>query len=120
MKAPIETVILRILERHPRVRLAVLFGSLASGHARKESDLDLAVDTGEPLTAEEKMALVEDLAREIGRYKVRIERPRLAGKPSDDVTPRRYVGKSAVKETTIAGNAITAMLSLPDAAKLVR
>lgn len=67
MKAQIESIILNVLERHPRVRLAMLFGSLASGRARMESDLDLAVDTGRPLTAEEKIALIEDFAIAIGR-----------------------------------------------------
>jgi predicted nucleotidyltransferase len=67
VEAPIETIIRKVLERHTRVRLAILYGSLASGHARRESDLDLAVDTGEPLGAEEKMALIGDLAQEIGR-----------------------------------------------------
>jgi len=67
MTEQIEAIILKVLGRHPRIRLAILFGSLASGQARPESDLDLAVDAGAALTAGEKVALIEDLALEIGR-----------------------------------------------------
>lgn len=56
-----------VLARHPRVGLAVLFGSLAEGRARPESDLDLAVQAANPLSAEEKMALIADLAVALGR-----------------------------------------------------
>lgn len=59
--------ILSVLSRHPTVRLAILFGSIASGRARAGSDLDLAVDAGQRLDAEEKIALISELAAEIGR-----------------------------------------------------
>jgi len=67
MDTQIDATILQIMERHPHVQFAVLFGSLASGQARPESDLDIAVDAGRPLTTNEKMALIGDLALEIGR-----------------------------------------------------
>jgi uncharacterized protein len=51
----------------PSIQLALLFGSLASGKARKDSDLDLAVDAGQRLTADEKMALISELAERTGR-----------------------------------------------------
>lgn len=51
----------------PEIRLAILFGSLAVGNARGESDLDLAVDAGRPLTVREKMVLISELAVRIGR-----------------------------------------------------
>jgi predicted nucleotidyltransferase len=62
-----ETTIRRVLERHPHIRLAILFGSFATGHIRPDSDLDVAVDAGRPITADKKMKLIEDLAIEIGR-----------------------------------------------------
>jgi len=44
------------------IRLAILFGSQASGRASRQSDLDLAVQMTTPLTAAVKMALIEKLA----------------------------------------------------------
>ena len=46
---------------------SVLFGSLAAGEGRVESDLDLAVEAGRCLTAAEKIALISELAASIGR-----------------------------------------------------
>lgn len=59
------------LEQHlaanPRLRQAIVFGSMATGTARADSDLDLAVDIGRVLTAEERLALIADLATFCGR-----------------------------------------------------
>ncbi len=63
----IDTTLRSILAGHPEIGLAILFGSLATGQARPDSDLDLAVDAGRPITADEKMKLIEDLALEFGR-----------------------------------------------------
>ena len=49
------------------VRVAILFGSLAAGGGRAESDLDLAVDAGHRLAPAEKIALICELAERIGR-----------------------------------------------------
>ncbi len=57
----------RVLERHPCIRLAVQFGSLAKGGARSDSDLDLAVSADHLLNANEKMQLVAELAEATGR-----------------------------------------------------
>lgn len=57
----------RVLAQHDGIRLAILFGSLANGRATPQSDLDLAVLTGAPLSAETKMALIGDLSEAIGR-----------------------------------------------------
>lgn len=51
----------------PEIRLVILFGSLAAGKEGMESDLDLAVDTGQPLTADDKMALISELGGRSGR-----------------------------------------------------
>lgn len=57
----------QILTRRGRIRLAILFGSLAKGRATPESDLDLAVLMDAPLSAETKMALIGDLSQAVGR-----------------------------------------------------
>jgi predicted nucleotidyltransferase len=59
--------ILAAISTQPGIRLAILFGSLAGGEGRSESDLDLAVDAGRRLTAGEKMALISELAGSTGR-----------------------------------------------------
>ena len=56
-----------MLAAEPGVELAIIFGSAATGAERRESDLDLAVDAGHLLTAEEKLSLVSKLAASIGR-----------------------------------------------------
>jgi len=61
------SAILAAISRRPGIELAILFGSLAAGAGRGDSDLDLAVDAGRRLTASEKMALISDLADGIGR-----------------------------------------------------
>ena len=65
--ADIELKLKDILSGHPSVEMAFLFGSLAAGHGRRESDLDLVVATANPLTPQTKIELIEDLAVAIGR-----------------------------------------------------
>ena len=67
MDAPITREILQVLKNHPSVRMAILFGSLASGRGTAESDLDLAIDAGRPLDLSLKMQLISELADRIGR-----------------------------------------------------
>ena len=57
----------RVLESHPHIRQALVFGSVASGRARPDSDLDLAVEADHPLGAREKTRLIEALAAATGR-----------------------------------------------------
>ena len=56
-----------VLARHPSVKLAILFGSLAAGPARFDSDLDLAVSAATPLDTQARIDLIEDLALAFGR-----------------------------------------------------
>lgn len=63
----IEQSILSVLRSYPRIRLAILFGSTAAGKERFESDVDLAVDLGTPLSAETRTALISELAEHTGR-----------------------------------------------------
>ncbi len=55
------------LSRHPEIRTAILFGSLVSGKADFYSDIDIAVEADQKLTAEEKMRLIGELAELTGR-----------------------------------------------------
>ncbi len=56
-----------VLARHPEVRLAILFGSMATGRASRDSDIDLAVAVERSLTVDAKMALMAELAEATGR-----------------------------------------------------
>ena len=56
-----------ILERHGNIRLAILFGSLASGRATPQSDVDVAVLADNPIDAGFRMALMDELAVAAGR-----------------------------------------------------
>ena len=57
----------QILEGHPHVCLAILFGSLTKENAKQGSDLDLAIATDQALDTKQKMQLMEDLAIATGR-----------------------------------------------------
>jgi predicted nucleotidyltransferase len=76
----LEQTVTGVLNAQPAIRLAILFGSLAAGKARADSDIDLAVDAGHHLTAEEKMALIDGLAAATGRP-VDLVDLRAAGEP---------------------------------------
>lgn len=49
------------------IELVILFGSLAQGTARPDSDLDIAVMYRQPLTQEQRIELIEQLALQFGR-----------------------------------------------------
>lgn len=59
--------ITRYLAGRPGINLAILFGSLSRGRAMAHSDMDLAVAMARPLTAEEKLEMIEGLAQIVGR-----------------------------------------------------
>jgi uncharacterized protein len=63
----IDDQLLDVLSRFPGVVLAVLFGSVALGRQRPDSDLDIAVAARRALTVAEKMSLIEALAERTGR-----------------------------------------------------
>lgn len=66
-RSNLESAIISVLEKQKGTRLAILFGSLATGKARADSDLDLALDAGHRLDTAEKMELIGDLSVAIGR-----------------------------------------------------
>ncbi len=59
--------ILAVLKKHPEIHTAYIFGSVAKGSAKLESDLDIAVQGDNSLTTEQHIALIGDLAVATGR-----------------------------------------------------
>jgi predicted nucleotidyltransferase len=57
----------QILEKHPYILLAVLFGSLAKNAEGIDSDIDLAVGADRPLSFSKKMQMIMELAEAFGR-----------------------------------------------------
>ena len=55
------------LEKRGDVRLAYLFGSLARGTARPDSDVDVALSLGRPMTTAEKIDLIGSIGALLGR-----------------------------------------------------
>lgn len=62
-----DDLLLEVLARFPGVVLAVVFGSIAQGRQRADSDIDIAVAASHPLTTTERIALIEALAERTGR-----------------------------------------------------
>jgi len=63
----IDVQLKEVLTHFPKIAIAVLFGSVASGRQRADSDLDLAVASKQALTAHEKINLINALAESTGR-----------------------------------------------------
>ena len=56
-----------VLTRFPKLVLALVFGSVAEGRQRPDSDLDIAVAAKQALTTVEKMDIIAALAEQTGR-----------------------------------------------------
>jgi predicted nucleotidyltransferase len=67
MDASLENKLATLLGTHANLRVALLFGSLASGRERVDSDLDVAVAGPAPLTFENRTQLIGELADLAGR-----------------------------------------------------
>ena len=63
----IDILLMDVLRHFPQICLAVLFGSIALGRQRQDSDLDIAVSASQALAVNEKMALISGLAENTGR-----------------------------------------------------
>ena len=64
---PIDTQLKEVFAHFPKIALAVLFGSVALGRQRADSDLDIAVSAKQALTGDEKLAMIKALAERTGR-----------------------------------------------------
>ena len=56
-----------VLKHHPDIRLAYVFGSLASNRAGVDSDVDVALLAETPLDIEHRIRLIEEIASATGR-----------------------------------------------------
>ena len=63
----VQAAIGQVLAHHPSIVVAILFGSLATGHSRTDSDLDLAVASTTPFDPQTRLQLIEELAVALGR-----------------------------------------------------
>lgn len=72
--------ILAALKPFDDITLLMVFGSVAAGKAKQESDIDIAVLTGSPLTVQRKIEMIEALAMASGRP-VDLVDLRTAGEP---------------------------------------
>ena len=66
MAAPLP-LLRKVLQAHPYIRQALVFGSVATGRARRDSDLDIAAEADRPLDPAQKTQLIEALAVATGR-----------------------------------------------------
>jgi predicted nucleotidyltransferase len=57
----------QVLNRHQKIKLCMLFGSMASGKASADSDLDIAVAADQPLSAAELLQLTEEFSTATNR-----------------------------------------------------
>ncbi len=64
---PIDEQLRKVFIGFPQIKLAILFGSVASGAATAQSVLDLAVIAETPLEVAEKIQIIEALAMATGR-----------------------------------------------------
>ena len=66
MDDPFE-VLARVLTDLPFIRLGIVFGSITTGRANPDSDVDLAIAADRPLSSAQKMAVVDSVASALGR-----------------------------------------------------
>jgi len=62
----LDNKLVRILSQYPQFELAILFGSQATGDATGESDIDLALLSGTPISSSLKLELVELIGARFG------------------------------------------------------
>jgi predicted nucleotidyltransferase len=67
IQQPIDLLHKEVLTQFPQLCLAIVFGSVAFGRQRPDSDLDIAIAANHPLPANEKMTIIRVLAERIGR-----------------------------------------------------
>ncbi len=59
--------LIALLSHYPEIKLAILFGSQATGDVRPDSDIDLGILAQAPLTADFKLQLIQTIGAEFGR-----------------------------------------------------
>ena len=51
-----------MLNRHPEIKLCIIFGSIASGKGSLNSDIDIAIAADQPLSSDRRLELLEELS----------------------------------------------------------
>jgi len=51
-----------VLNRHPEIKLCIIFGSIASGKGSLNSDIDIAIAADQPLSSDRRLELLEELS----------------------------------------------------------
>jgi predicted nucleotidyltransferase len=80
VKHPDTEKLSELMARFPQIRVAALFGSMARGTARPDSDIDFAVQADKELSADERIAITEAIALAFNRP-VDLVDLRTAGQP---------------------------------------
>jgi len=57
----------RFVSGYPEIKLAILFGSQATGNVTEHSDIDLALLSDAPISSSMKLQLVEQIGARFGR-----------------------------------------------------
>ena len=65
--AALDEQLTRFLTRYPNLKLAMLFGSQATGQAAPGSDIDLGLLFDKPLSGSDKLGIIEAIGAEFGR-----------------------------------------------------
>ncbi len=76
----IEQQINQWLSKHTSIRFAILFGSFAKQTDTQESDIDLAIELNEPLTADTKLTLLQSFS-ELSNRRIDLIDLKTAGEP---------------------------------------
>lgn len=119
--SPIEAV-RQVLAATPGIELAFVFGSVAHGRQRPDSDIDVAVQARAPLTAAFKLALIGDLAQATGRAVDLIDL-RTAGEPLLGQIlgrGRRVIGDDQLHARLVARHLIDAADFMPCVDRLLQ
>jgi len=93
----IDKTLRAVLLRHQEIKLATLFGSMATGKPTPESDVDLGVLADNPLDAETKLTLMEEIGQATGRPADIIDL-RTAGEP---ILGQVFKGRRILGDTTL-------------------
>jgi predicted nucleotidyltransferase len=103
-----------LLAGFPEIRLAIVFGSMATGKQRADSDIDLAVLTASPMSSEFKMDLISLVAAELGRP-VDVVDLWTAGEPilGEVFKGQRILGEDAVYATLLTRHLLDSADFLP-------
>ncbi len=101
--AAIDEQLTRFLTRYPNLKLAMLFGSQATGQAAPGSDIDLGLLFDKPLSGSDKLGMIEAIGVEFGRP---VDIVDLFHAP-EPVTGQVFKGKRLLGDDTVYAELLT-------------